>query len=317
MMKKIVLGLLAIATVQFSCSRSSDNVGPDICPSDNFTYGALVVKNNSDNSTSALNLQASYADINITFSEIASFNVELKGLTSGAEYVYSGKAAAVNLAWYGNSTNGVAFVKDEVISYKVTNLCRQEPLGSGQIQLVTIVGFNGFGLKASNFEDGANIGQFAGGASTTFNVGPVASGTPGYEVSPQGANYFSISAATDPGNPQWYFGGIGFSDMTPATFTALGTDPTRIYLNFYTKGQLNSQTQMVLLEKLHGSTLTRIYTATVSTGWQKFSVKLSDIGIIQPSAISSLSVNLGASTHRDESAHIDLDCVIFTYDKPL
>jgi len=314
MMNKIVFGLLMLATVQFSCSRKSENVGPDICPSENFTYSALVVKDNANSSTSALDLVSSYANISITFNEVISFTLELKGLTSGAEYIYSGQAASINHNWYGNSTNGVAFVKDEYISYKVTNTCSKEPLRSGQIQLTTIVGYNGFGLKASNFEDGEVISSFS--SAPVWEVGAVQSGDPGYEPSPQGGNYYSVTAAV-PGNPQWYFGGIGFDGLTAPDFAALGSDPTRIYLNFYAKGQLNSQAQMVFKESLHGSVLTRIYAATVSTGWQKYSIRLSDMGIIIPSAITGLTVNLGAAMQKDASAHIDLDCVILTYDKPL
>lgn len=318
-MKKILVVLLGFLLVQSACKRSSDVLGPAACPSESFAVTApLEVKDNASSSTTNLNLSTSYANITASFNEVISYRLTLVGQTSDAKFVLDGKGNAIAYAWYGNSTNGKYFKQGEVVSYKLTNLCKTEPLGMGQITITTIIGYNGFGLKLANFEDGpatSSYGDcFAGVCAASGLKTPA---DPDYTTaSPQGGNYFHYEASctNNPSGVAWYFGGMDFNGVN---YTSLGTDPSRVYLNFFAKGQANSQAQFIIKETLYGSTLSRKFLANVSdNGWTLYSVKLSDIGVIDPSKITTVSFNLGAAAFQDASAVVDLDLVLFTLDKP-
>ena len=319
-MKYLFLLTFSLILFQCSCKRTTDTLGPDACPSANFkVLSPLVIKDNASSSETSLDLSASYAKISAAFNEVITYKLIVTGQTSGAVYEYNGKSATIALSWYGNSTNGKYFKKGELLVYTLTNICKAESIGSGQIMLSTIIGYNGFGFKVVNFEESpalamAQYGDFAAGAcAASMKMTPA---SPGYEESPQGGNYyrFSSSCTNAASGKSWYFGG---ADFTGVNFAALGTDPTRVYLNFFAKGQSNSQAQMIFKETLYGSDLTRKFLANVSPGaWTLYSVKLSDIGILDPSKISTLSFNLGAAAYQDVSASVDLDLVIFTFDKP-
>ncbi|MDB5274841.1 MAG: hypothetical protein JWO58_3208, partial [Chitinophagaceae bacterium] len=66
-------------------------------------------------------------------------------------------------------------------------------------------------------------------------------------------------------------------------------------------------------EKVYGATLKRKFLANVGSDWKLFSVKLSDIGIINPAGITIVSMDVGAATHQDTSAELEVDLVMFTF----
>jgi hypothetical protein len=323
-MKKltIVLTAISLVLVQFKCSRTSDIIGPDACPKSNTPIvNPFVLKNNSNSSTTELDLVTSFAKITATFSENISYKLVIKGQPSGAEYILESAGLSIDLDWYGTSTNGTYFEKNDVLQYKLTNLCIAEPLAQGSINLTTNLSYAGFGLKVVNFEDSPAVTVAGSGA---WLAGACADGklmtpaTAGYMPSPQGGNYFQYKANC-PAAPlavSWYFGEQTFTGIA-SQFPTLGTDPTKVYLNFFAKGKANSQAQMIITEDLGGAGLTRKFLANVSPDqWKLYSVKLSDIGVINPSKISSLALNLGAAAFQDSSCQVDLDLVIFTFDKP-
>ena len=304
---------MAIVSTTINCKRikSTENLGPAACPSDNFamTAGSFVVKDNGG-STTTLNLITSYLTVAATFNESISYTFSITGDSSGAVFKYDGVGTAVAISWYGNSTNGKYFGKNETLSYTLTNLCKSEPLGQGSIYLNSAIGYAGFGLKMINFEDSPAVSAAYYGAPHTIMM----PGMPGYVASPQGVNYISFKASGVP--LTWYFGGMDLNGFA-SKFPALGTDPTNVYLNFFAKGQVNSQAQMLITEASHGTSLTRKFLANVTPDtWVLYSVRLSDIGIIDPAAITGFSFNMGASTHKDTSAQVDLDLIIFTIGKP-
>jgi hypothetical protein len=329
-MKKISVVLLALSSLLIanSCSRTSDIIGPAACPSDAFVVTTpLVVKDNGSSSTTSLDLSASYANISITFSESISYVLTITGSNSGAIFKLQSAGNSINYNWYGNSTNGKYFVQGDVLSYTLTNICKSEPLGQGSITLTTIIGYSGLGVKVVNYENDPGV--------TTANYGDVFDCPPydpdpttvygasklmtssdgGYVASPQGGNYFHYEAVGTTGDngDSWYFGGTDFGGVT---FTSLGSDPENAYLSFFAKGKANTQVQMLVYENAHGISLKRKFLANVSPdAWKLFTVKLSDIGIINPSNITKLSLNIGATSYQDQTAVADLDLVIFTTGK--
>ncbi len=317
---KILFILSLLLVVQVACKRSSDILGPAACPTEGFAViEPFEFKNNANASTTDLNLVNSYAHVTAKFNEEISYKLTINGETSGAQFVFNGKGDIVDYNWYGNSSNGKYFAKNEVLSYKLTSLCRVEPLGSGQITLISVVGYNGFGVKVANFEEtppvgGGGYGDCFSGVCAASSL--VTSASSDYMESPQGENYykFKASCTTAASGIAWYFGGRGFDGID---FASMGNDPSRVYLNFFAKGKSNSQCQMIIKELSNATLLNRKFLANVSPEqWILYSVKLSDIGVINPSAIASLDMNLGAAVTQDADAEVDLDLIIFTFDKP-
>jgi len=314
-MKKLAIVLMSFFLMQCACKRTTDTLGPESCPTSDFKVTTpLVFKDNSGgpNSTTQLNLMNSFAKVTATFNENISYTLTIKGLTSGAEFIMNSSGSSIDYNWYGNSTNRLYFKQNEVLVYTLSNVCKKEPLGQGEIKLTTIVGYTGFGLKVINFEDSPPVpGGPYGFTTPPLNMTPSSSG---YIASPQGQNYRHYVGTSPTTTPIWYFGGQGFDGIN---FTSLGTDPTKVYLNFFAKGTDNSQCGMMFKELSHGSLLNRKFLANVSpTQWKLYSVKLSEIGIINPAAIQNLDFNLGAATVPANRVEVDLDLVIFTLNEP-
>jgi hypothetical protein len=326
----LCLFVFSLFMTSCKCSRTSEIVGPAACPSDNFSYSPLLVKDHASSDILSLDLENSYADISISFNESISYVFIITGKTSGAIFKLNGNGNAINYKWYGNSTNGKYFEAGETLSYSLTNICKQEALAQGQIVLNSLISYSGFGIKVVNYENDpgvsfANYGEVfdcppydTDPATVYGNSHVMTSGDGGYMASPQGGNYFHYEALATIGDSGdgtgWYFGGTDFGGIN---YASLGTDPSNVYLNFYGKGKANSQILMQVYETAHGISLKRKFLANVSPDqWTLFSVRLSDIGILDPSKITKLSLNINAASYQDSKAAADLDLVIFTKDKP-
>lgn len=331
-MKTFSLFLLAIVSlvqVSCKCSRTSEIIGPDACPSDQFVPGTFTIRDNAEAfNDHTLDLANSFAKINATFNESISYQLTISGTPSGAVYVLKGSGSTVDVNWYGNSTNGKYFKQGDVLAVRLTNVCKQEPLGADETTIGTTVGYTGFGLKAINYEeDPAIYDATPYGDAGKPNYGSSRFMTPasaGYLASPQGGNYYkfkvdSVSSTANKNaagkNVSWSFGGVDFNIASQVAL--LGDDPSNVYLNFFARGQANSQALMIIDESAHGVNLRRKFPANVGPEWTLYSVKLSDIGVLKPSSISTFAFNMGAATYQDTSAEVDLDLVIFTIGKPL
>ncbi|MDB5274843.1 MAG: hypothetical protein JWO58_3210 [Chitinophagaceae bacterium] len=321
-MKKIVGLVLLVGTlVQLSCKRNTDHTTPDLCPSDAFVVTVPFSFQGNVSGTSNLNLSGNgYAQVGMTFNESIDYKVTISGTLSGAHYVYTGKGSTIDLKWYGNATNGICFQSGDDLMCSVTNLCYKEALGSGALQLTSLISYNaGNWVKGANFEDSPAVSPYPNNTDPRYNTPPdtiiFGSSLASSEPSPQGGQYLKIAATST--LPTWYFGGLSFSGFTPALYASLKSDPANVYLNFFAKGTANSQAQFILTEKVYGSILKRKFLASVSSGWKLYSVKLSDIGIINPSGIISSDIDLGSATHMDTSAEVEVDLVLFTFGAPL
>jgi len=320
-MKRLLIYICLVVSSAFilACSRSSDTIGPAICPSESFVVTQdLVFKDNAGSTTSLDFSGTSYAKITMDFSEAITYKVTISGGTSGAEYLYEGKGSSIDLNWYGNATNGKSFLIGDYLTCKVTNICKSEALGTGAkyLTLNSIISYNvGPWLKCVNYEDVTSFGSYDNSANipgSTLTKYVVSSG-PGYVASPQGGAYLHAEAQC-PSN-SYYFGGIG---VVPSgfDFTSLGTNPDNVYLNVYVRGESNSQCQLIVAETVFGSPLNRKFLATASADWQLHSIKLRDMGIIDPSKIKSIDFNLGTVTPA-QTCSFDTDLILFTFDKPL
>jgi hypothetical protein len=314
MNKLLCIACLVLSLVQYSCRsvKKTEAIGPDMCPSSSFSAQNFVFKDNSSSAQpGTLNLSSSFAVVSMDFTESIAYQLTISA-PSGAKFVYNGNGKAVNVNWYGNSSNGVFFKNGDPLYCSITQLCFKEPLGAGSLVLNTIISYEGFGFKVTNFEDaGSTYFSFHNTniANLAFTSATVSSG---HSVSPQGGNYLQMTSTS----PQstYYFGGVGFS---LSDFTSLGTDPSAIYLNFYAKGTANSQCQLILREMVYGNPVKREYFANVSSDWKLYSVKLADIGVLDPSQLYATEIDLAASTLGIVSTEVDIDLILFTKGAPL
>lgn len=324
-MKKIIVIVALVLTAVYACKRSTDMIGPSACPSTNFSViTAATFVDSLTGRTDSLDLSKSYAIIKAKFSENISYKLTITG-DNGGVYEYNGSGDVVNLHWYGTSTNGKPFSNQEGFSYTLTNLCIKDAFISGRMVIKTIVGLSlvdkSFGVFVSNGENESP--KYITGYGPCLTMGDACNAsalmTPsssGYSPSPQGGNYYKYKA-TCYESSQYYFGGLDYPLTTAGAFSKLPTDPSRVYLNFYAKGQHNSIAQMIFLETVIDTDISRTYNkALVGDQWTLFSIKLSDLGIADPTKLKKLSFNLGTFLV-DTSAEVDLDMVIFTVDTPL
>jgi hypothetical protein len=315
-MKKTALLFLVVAAF-FQCSRSLDKLGPDACPSDNFSINSpLLVVDHVTTSTTDLNLDNSFADISFSFNEPITYTLKIVGQSSGAEFKLCGKGNSLkNYEWYGNATNSKHFSKGEILSYGLYNVCKNEAISSGQIKLTTNISYANYGLHVVSFDPGttipANPYPNSNIAGLTLDYAILNPSSPNYNPALQGSCYAHFKANSP--KATWYFGGQTYAGVN---YSALNTDPSRVYLNFFAKGASNSQCYILLKENLQGANLDRKYLANVTNEWKLYSVRLSEIGVKDPSAIISLAMALQAATHEDTAVELDLDLITFSLDKP-
>ncbi|MDB5258104.1 MAG: hypothetical protein JWM14_2799 [Chitinophagaceae bacterium] len=344
----VLLTVVALTIAGCSCKRNFDKdyAGPLICPTDNFAVTtALTVT--SQNGSNPVDFTSSTAGVLIAaqFNEVVTWTVKIKGLTSLAVNTYTGNSNQVSLTWTGLCDSAPFFV-GETVTVDLYVACKTEavqPTVSIAITKPTFLQLPGF---MSNFNYGhinpaaastpslerPSINGNAGGNNPANNlpwslyvVNPGDSGA--ITPSPEGGSYFNIHSADESlfAGPVWYYGGF---EMTPNNATllsplpGLNADPSTVYLNFYanSNGVPNSQIQVAVVEHYGSATVKKTRSTTVNetwVGWKMNSIRLSDIGILDPRKICNIQLGLGAYLNKDVTAEANMDMVIFTNDAPL
>jgi hypothetical protein len=126
----------------------------------------------------------------------------------------------------------------------------------------------------------------------------------------QGKKFLRVAAL--PKN--WYVGeyNMGFVKI----LTNLGTsDPKDVYLNFLINNNGNKTNAVSLILKETGKNRTFKIPADKLTGWNLVSVKLSDMGVVDASKVSTVIFSFGPSLIGNP-VDFSLDFVIFTKGKP-
>ncbi len=294
-----LLGLILFSSI--SCQRSNSMEEPSICASDDFQVlnPLRALSSNSSSSPGIVDLSADALLISARFSEATEWKVVLKGLESGAWKVYEGKSNMVDLSFTGEVSGTVLFT-EEIIEVSLFRACIDEPLTILRVENTGAPSLANAGSMVSVFNDASDLGGSSGDYALSMDA-----------PSPQGGSYLQYSGVTLP-QPGWF---MGYFEL--ALPTALPQSPDDVYLNFFLKGAENSQAQFVLVEKFGNLSKSRLYRANAGPNWVLHSIRLSEIGIVDPRNIQSLTVNMGPYLSKALSCRIDLDMVLFTVGKPL
>lgn len=328
----ILFAALLIGISSCSCKRNFEKEfsGPLLCPTDNFAMTTPLAVAAASSGSSANFASATEAVlITAQFNESIGWTVRIKGNTSGAVKTYTGTSNQISLSWVGQPDKAPFFVA-EPITVDLILACKQEIYDSEGFTISTptflqLPGFmNDFDVsKSSPLTPGVN------GNANSASLKRVQPGNPlNIGVSPQGGSYFNIHSGNEP-TPVWYYGGFEINPPAAAIATmtplpGLNSDPSTVYLNFYanSNGVSNSQIQVAVIEhyKTPDAENNKSRKANVNldwNGWKMVSIKLSDIGILDPRKIAGIQFGLGAYLHRDQVAEANLDMVIITNDAPL
>jgi len=328
----VLLMVLLISVSGCSCKRNFDKEysGPLLCPTDNFDEAPghdFFVTSVSGSNPANLSSATEAVLITDQFNEVINWTVRIKGNISGALKTYTGSSNQVALSWVGQS-DGQPFFVAEPITVDLILACRQEvyrtaPFGITAPTFMQLPGF----LTDFDVSKLSNTPNVFGGAGST-SLKKVTSVHAEYNTigpSPQGGSFFNIRGSSP--TPIWYYAGFEVNPANAATMSplpGLNSDPSTVYMNFYANcnGVPNSQIQLSVLEHYKTSAAPNIKTRRKNidltwTGWKMVSIKLSDIGILDPRKICGTSFGLANYLNQDVKAEANVDMVIFTNDKPL
>lgn len=305
----IILGITSI-----SCKRSFDREfdGMAICPSENFVASNFAIKSTANSSNTQVNLTSTTATILANFNESVAWTVEIKGQTSGAFKSFKGTSNQINIIWSGEP-DSAPFFKIETITAVLKINCKSEVYGNTQIDITGLPSFSSLPGYISNMDPSSP----RGGLDNTFKVTSkfMDSSLPGYAPSPEGGSYLNMVGNSTV--PEWYFG--QYNNVLSTGIPGLNLDPSTVYYNVYLKGMPGSQAQIIFSEDVPGSSAlkARKVNFDLSSDWKMYTVKLSDIGIVNPRDIKNINTNLGCSPVQSMTGLLDMDLVIFTNDAPL
>ncbi len=309
--KKIIYGIMILWGI-FSCTRTIKNeYGPSICPSNNYK-----ITSDLKLSTSAIDFtKTDSLKIDAELNEIVSWTVQIKGKTSNAVRTFSGRSSAINVIWYGEPNAGPFFIGGESCSIDLSLNC-EGIVQSSNIDILKTGNFSKTGYLVWDFDNNQIPIQEGSGASEQFErllISPEESTLP---LSPQGGKYIKLSGSHIAGLG-WYYGYTG-GDVSGASLAKLSTDPEKLFVNFFYN--LNGLNNTDLYFKITGGTThskdgDAIRIKPVPAGWTLVSFPLSDVNVLNVSAITNFSFSLN-TTVQNQAAEANIDFVIITKDKP-
>lgn len=339
-LNKLILGLAA-AVVGFSSCEPIEEVGPRICPSDDFTisdvklYRAGVVEVELTDESKDLPLDSTGLHIQADLSESTTWEIKIS--KGSQEKNFSGTGDKIDVYWYGTPDkfdgSNLSFSEGEV-SIEIDVLC-QETIK----KTVNVKGKQTFKNTHSSFgflaRDWDKNGQYPVARDNYFfaDGAPFVSGNTSSEgrdfdyyeesPSPAGGKYLQFQYYSGIG-PSWYFGdlAVGMSDFQSKLSTS-NTDS--IYINLFVdriEDHLNVPANFGMRDSVNQGYL--VNEDINWDGWALLSYKLSDMRstinnsqLTDLGAMSSFLINFGASPVQSESTGCRYDMVLFTVGAPL
>ncbi|MCS6824673.1 MAG: hypothetical protein NZ529_10290 [Cytophagaceae bacterium] len=293
-LKKIpnLLFLLSVWSIIFlySCKHPEnfkDHIGPSICESSTFAF----INEPTLNKT-AIDLNVDTLKITAQFNEEVPWQVKISGTISGSIKRFKGYGSSIHLKWLGNPDTNIFFKNENcIVTFKIGCKVSVE-------KTFSISNTN----KFKNFNYLVYDADGNGYVATPISYGTYATHTtvtPGPSTlpeSPAGGRYWS-TVGNSGSTKVWYFGGLDFSlppgpSSSPA-LSRLGTDPDKVYFNFFVNSNGNT-VSIPVVTFLEGGVQRNYNIITNKTGWQYVSFKLSQANIVDPTKITSISFGLNA-----------------------
>lgn len=218
-LKSIAL-ITALIGLFVSCKHTNkpngngEQIGPSICVPADFTVSNYTVTSSIDfTSNSNQDLVSIKADL----SHIVSWQVEIKGKTTGAVKQFSGKSSNINISWNGVS-DSLQFFGIEDCNVNLKFSCYSMP--TKVLSIVKPTNFLNAGLLISDFDgrgtNGATKLSWAVGSFNCYGDRIYDSLITGVNsralsvISPQGGNYFYMKSYNEAGG--YYTAGCQISD---------------------------------------------------------------------------------------------------------
>jgi hypothetical protein len=314
LIKTFALALLGMVMFT-SCKRDEETEAvPDICPTAAFDFNnAFAAKSSNGAAPSGqVNLATDRLLVTADFNEVIDWRVEIKGQTTGAVKRFSNRSNSIDIEFTGETDTTVYF-DIETIQVSLYIACKAEPTvisiaNTAKPSLALA------GLLAASFNSATSVAATYPNGGAGFLITSEYSST---SPSPIGDTYYKYTSSTTVDTTVWYTGGFDIN-VAAIDFTTLPTDPSRVYMNFYLKGPANSQAQWTITETFSSSvSKRRKFNANTTDDWTLYSVKLSDIGFVDPTKITALACSVGPSTAKSNSCSVEVDFLIFTVDGPL
>lgn len=311
-MKKYILHIIVCLLLISACKRTikdKDSIGPDII---SVPEGFMVVNNNFSIGVDSVDLATSDPYFAAVFSDKVSWNVEIKGLSSGAikkiRNISSG-LSALNSFWTGDSDNLFLFKKNE------TAVARLSFFGTSFYLTDTFV------VKEPNTYPGILVSDFEGnglilGWSTFWTTGKfLEEGVENTISTPEGDYYFHLK-----GNDFDATVGVGGMLHTSVSYGLTG-DPSSVYMNVYINGTPNTRLDLRVIES-DGDEYTTVQTISW-TGWKLVSVPYDEFNLTSASQVDGQNPDrcvetkfLIKSSPAGSIVEANLDYIIFTNNKP-
>ena len=343
-----ILFWCSLLIIGFISCEPIQKIGPEICPSDDFTFSSddfKIFKANKDTSIELnesdkfLHLDSMGLHIKADLGEAINWRITI---TNGAQSkMFSGNTSKIDVLWYGQTDvfdeENLSFSEGET---KIELEIPCNDLISKNIEIKGKQTFKNvlpkFGLLVRDwdkngvypireekwtFRDGTPF--FTGFADTAFQVFKYFDETP----SPAEGKYLQIEAASA-GDPLWYFGDVGIrlkglKDSLPTdnldslyvnVFVSRLDDMPNVPANFGFRDTVSSPNTGAYLinENINWN------------GWKILSAKFSefkhsktDLPLNDIQQIREFMINFGASPNQALVTGIKYDMVLFTVGKPL
>jgi hypothetical protein len=279
MKAKISFIVISSIALLFSCRKTSEDFdGPDL----NDLYGSFQVMEDFKCSKDSVNFgigQTAY--FTAKTSKMVDWEIHIKGLTSGAEKIISGKSKVIdinNALWNGSTTNFPMF-KNEKCAARLIFPTEQDTL----YDTVKIIGTKvNPGFLVADFESGFNTGWttfIQSGANMSFQI----SSTPPV---PQANNYYNMAGTVA---WDWLIGLIEFpSTAYGLTHYPLNTNPNNVYFNVLVWGEPGITNALLLFQFREDDNNNGTFESATEdeydyelpvnwTGWKLISVKYTDL----------------------------------------
>jgi hypothetical protein len=294
---------LLIIGIVISCKNKNfdGHVGPSICATDNFQY-----VQNPKVSSGSVNLNVSPVVFTAKFNEEVPWKITITGQTTGSFKKFSGYGKAINVSWVGNPDTLLFFAAEACkVEFKIA--CKDPVIRNFTIN--TVNSFKNFDYLAYDADgNGYGTGPFTYGGQAGPPTITVTHTTPALG-SPQGGLCRCLNGTASA--PVWYFGGFDI----PVTPSGLNSDPSTVYFNCFVNVK-GSQLTIPVLTIKEGVASRSKNIAVYGNGWHYISFKLSDIGVVNPANINTISFTLNSYPTQYTSGDMCVDFVTFTNDAP-
>ena len=335
-LNQLVLGV-ASALALSSCNPDFE-VGPEICPSDNFSFEASDLKLDvidgstiKDISNAGNTVDFSKGGLHITGSLGEVVQWELKISNDNKQKVYSGQSDTIDIYWYGQGdkfdgqnmqfANGAASIEFEIVCldvitkyFSVQGTQSFDNISPEYGILIRDWDQNGdFPVLGSTF---AGADGWAGSGS---GANPFTFDYKSPSPSPAGGLYCEFYSVTTA--PAWYLGASSFpiSGIAAALNTTSADD---VYLNYFVKADesLPNAGSQVILKAGTGSYL--LSEDITWTGWKLISHKLSDFksntgDALNSTDLSEVVLQIGAQPEAATELRVMYDFLLITSGAPL